>query len=310
MFWAITSYFNPARYQSRRRNYRIFRKHLAAPLVTVELSFDGRFELTPDDADILVQITGGDVLWQKERLLNLALPHLPRDCDNVAWVDCDVVFANDQWLREASAALEKAPLVQLFSEGCNLTRDARLEASGWSPIESCRPAIGAAIAAGWSMPENVRAMGATVLVGAPIPGLAWAARRSLLERHGLYDGCVIGAGDWAIVCAALGQPDHCVVSQAMTGATIEHYLAWARPFFADVGGRVDHVEGRIFHLWHGSQEDRRHRQREWDLAALGFDPLTDLALDAAGCWKWNSDKPDLHDYVRSYFASRNEDGLA
>jgi hypothetical protein len=148
------------------------------------------------------------------------------------------------------------------------------------------------------------------LVGAPIPGLAWAARRSLLERHGLYDGCVIGAGDWAIVCAALGKPEYCVVSQAMTGATIRHYLAWAKPFFDEVRARVGHVEGSIFHLWHGSYEDRRHRQREWDLAALGFDPLTDLVLDAAGCWRWNSDKPNLHEYVRSYFASRNEDGLA
>jgi hypothetical protein len=41
--------------------------------VTVELSFDGRFELAGSDADILIQLSGGAVLWQKERLLNLAL---------------------------------------------------------------------------------------------------------------------------------------------------------------------------------------------------------------------------------------------
>jgi hypothetical protein len=55
MLWAITSYFNPAGYRTRLENYRRFRAHLTVPLVTVEASFDGRFELGPADADILVQ---------------------------------------------------------------------------------------------------------------------------------------------------------------------------------------------------------------------------------------------------------------
>ena len=71
--WAITTYFNPVQYKRRLSNYKIFRANLGIPLVTVELSFDGRFELTNRDADILIQISGGAVLWQKERLLNVAL---------------------------------------------------------------------------------------------------------------------------------------------------------------------------------------------------------------------------------------------
>ena len=35
----------------------------------MELSFDGEFELEEKDADILIQLSGGAVLWQKERLL-------------------------------------------------------------------------------------------------------------------------------------------------------------------------------------------------------------------------------------------------
>jgi hypothetical protein len=54
--WAITSYYNPARFKRRLPNYRIFRANLGVPLVTVELSFDGHFELTEKDADVLVQI--------------------------------------------------------------------------------------------------------------------------------------------------------------------------------------------------------------------------------------------------------------
>ena len=97
MLWAITSYFNPVGYASRLRNYRIFRANLAPPLAAVELSLNGQFELRRDDAEIVVQIAGGDVLWQKERLLNVALGRLPADCDQVAWLDCDVIFAAQDW---------------------------------------------------------------------------------------------------------------------------------------------------------------------------------------------------------------------
>jgi hypothetical protein len=36
--WAIAAYFNPARYARRLANYRVFREHLAVPLVAVELA--------------------------------------------------------------------------------------------------------------------------------------------------------------------------------------------------------------------------------------------------------------------------------
>ena len=63
--WAITSYFNPIGYRRRPANYRLFRERLNVPLVTVELAYGPDFELTQSDADILVQLRGEDVLWQK-----------------------------------------------------------------------------------------------------------------------------------------------------------------------------------------------------------------------------------------------------
>lgn len=50
--WAITSYFNPEHFRSRRFNYRVFRDRLSIPLVTVELATVGEFELESGDADI------------------------------------------------------------------------------------------------------------------------------------------------------------------------------------------------------------------------------------------------------------------
>ena len=95
--WAITSYFNPMRYGRRLANYRLFREHLPLPLITVELSFGGQeeFDLREGEADVLIQLRGQDVLWQKERLLNVGLGALPSECTKVVWFDCDVVFGED-----------------------------------------------------------------------------------------------------------------------------------------------------------------------------------------------------------------------
>ena len=75
--WAITSYFDSCGSGVRLANYKAFREQLEVPLVTVELSFDGSFALEPDDAEVLIQLSDGDVLWQKERLLNVALKASP-----------------------------------------------------------------------------------------------------------------------------------------------------------------------------------------------------------------------------------------
>src|SRR3974377_2142226 len=95
--WAITCYFNPMRYRRRLINFRIFREYLKVPLVVVELAFGPEFELQAQDAEILIQLRGGAVLWQKERLLNVALQALPKDCHKVAWLDCDIVFKALDW---------------------------------------------------------------------------------------------------------------------------------------------------------------------------------------------------------------------
>ena len=67
--WAITSYFNPGGYRRRLANYRVFRERLNVPLVAIELAFGPEFELREGDAEILMQLRDGDILWQKERLL-------------------------------------------------------------------------------------------------------------------------------------------------------------------------------------------------------------------------------------------------
>jgi hypothetical protein len=113
--WGITCYFNPSGYRRRLANYRVFRENLPVALAAIELAYGPSFELSAGDADILVQLRSGDVMWQKERLFNRTLRALPSSCRKIAWLDCDVIFAADDWAQHTALLLDRFALVQPFA---------------------------------------------------------------------------------------------------------------------------------------------------------------------------------------------------
>jgi hypothetical protein len=64
----------------------------------------------------------------------------------------------------------------------------------------------------------------------------------------------------------------------------------------------------VFHLWHGEFTDRKYLSRHEMLNQFNFDPYLDIIFDDESCWQWNSDKKELHKYLKSYFSCRKEDG--
>ncbi len=305
--WAVTAYFNPLHYRRRRENFHVFRRGLGVPLLAVELSFDGSFELDDGDADIIVRLTGGDIMWQKERLLNLGIRQLPADCSKVACLDCDILFGNADWGTQTAELLEHSPMVQPFSRANYLDRDWLSGMNQRAATTFALPSVAFDVANGASLDAIMAPPGAhgrsNVLLG-----FAWAFRRELIERHGLYAACIAGGGDTALVCAAWGIPEAVVLRHAMNEHQAHCYRDWAQPFHAAVQGRIGCLEGDVFHLWHGKLEDRQALERHRIVRQLEFDPLHDITSDAGGGWRWNSDKPHLHAYLRQYFSARKEDG--
>ena len=139
-------------------------------------------------------------------------------------------------------------------------------------------------------------------------GLAWAAPRALLQQHRLYDVCILGGANRVMMCAAIGEFDFGARCVQMTADQVQHYHLWGRRFHAATQARIGHIDGRIIHLWHGDLQKRRYAERYRHLTRFEFDPFTDIALDEAGCWRWATPKTEMHQYVRSYFDFREEDG--
>ncbi len=291
------------RYQRKLANFRIFRGLLRTPLIAVELSHSFGFELQPGDAEILIQLRGSSVMWQKERLLNLALQALPDDCNNVAWLDCDIIFDASDWADTASSLLERFMLVQPFSQLHRMPRE-WVPGDGRPPRSELRNSSPLLIASGMPMATCLGSRSEEIKSA---PGCAWAARRKFLEEHQLYDACVIGGADAAILRAAYGHFEDAVRLQSMNSRHREHYYAWASKFYDAVGGKVAFVPGDLFHLWHGTLENRRYSGRFEEFSRFEFDPFEDIAKDREEVWRWNSDKRKMHEYVRDYFASRRED---
>lgn len=314
--WVVTPYFNPAGTRRRLENYRIFRRHLRAPLLAVELAGPGGRQLQRDDADILIRLDGEPFVWQKERLINLGVAALPAHARFVAWVDCDVVFENPDWTRLAAHELEReGGLLHLFRRAVHLPQHIAPfstpdELAAIPPLIA-EHSLGHAASQGQGVqalracydPASRRSYGNTSATG-----MALAARRDTLEACGLYDAAIIGGGDSMLMCAALGQLDQEFMrrqANPFERAAIAKWAGEARQ--AGLFNRFRHVEQTVYHLWHGDLSNRKYGKRHQVTSALGFDPATHLRRAANGAWEWTDPHSAIAQGVRDYFLGRAED---
>lgn len=300
---AITTYFNPCHYQTRRRNYDLFMagmRQSGVPCITVECAFSGQEFALPDALDV-IRVRADSVLWQKERLLNLAASWLPPACRYVAWLDCDILFDNPGWARALIGVLQHKQVAQVF-ETCR-----RLGPDGVAEAEP--PAVSFA-AVMRRQPASLES-GRYDLHGHT--GYGWAMRREIFDEVGLYEAAVSGSADHFMAHAIYGHYGFCIEHALRHDRKqIDHLQAWGARFHAMVQGSLGVVPGQIRHLWHGDSVNRRYFLRMHEITELGFDPQRDLVA-APGqplAWAPGMEKPGLREYFSNYFAARQEDGAA
>jgi hypothetical protein len=301
--WVITAYFNSAGFRTKRTNYDCFIEGLnraEIPHLTIECAFaQAPFELPPSPN--VIQIRARDVMWQKERLLNVALDHLPPACTKVAWVDCDVLFESPTWATETSNLLDAFPIVQPFTRVIRLPRDHRVYAGQGDRWDS--------FATVYKQHPNLMLAGDFARHGHT--GFAWAARRDICHRHGLYDACISGSGDHMMAHAFCGDWSSPCIDRILGHAATPHrahFTAWCKSLYKDVRAKVAATPGTLLHLWHGDMDNRRYVLRNQELANFDFNPEQDLRIGAQGAWEWNTSKPTLHHWAINYYPARKEDG--
>ena len=308
----MTVYFNFLGVRRKLENYHRFReesKRQGLPLLVVELAIGDRpFELEEGDADVIVRRRGSrkNLLWQKERLLNLGLEQLPEECTKVAWLDADVLFPNDGWVARCESLLDDHDVIQLYSEAVKLPRrglrrfDPEAAPEGPADGQKCYGIV-ASLEQGLYDGQGSAGPGGYLAH----PGFAWAARRDVLRHIGFFDRNLTGSSDSVMARIVLGFPLAPLRRRRLVDG---HAAAWAWKVRRHVKS-VSFLDGTLLHLWHGSY---KHRQYVMRGAALmrrrSFDFSKDVRLGADGLWEWVDPDNGWVDDMRSFFRKRNEDG--
>ena len=327
--WVMTTYFNLAGWSSRLENYRAFRRALRSPLLTVEWNPGAKYQLGGGDADLLLQIAGGDAMWQKERLLGRGLAALPAHVRYVAWVDCDVIFADPAWHENTRRLLEHHPVVQPYRRAVYLDEEVTRRVVEGAAIETI-PQDGAfsrpsfldvferlgdditRVDLGRRFVPAAGGEGRYNFMDRPAYGHAWAAQRDVIRRIGFYDRCVVGAGDLLFDYAIIGHSEELIANHRSVGwdfyGDSASYREWARTALSICRGRTRCGEGTLLHLFHGSLDDRQYKSRIDGLLPFRLDLDQDIVAAPGEPWSWRRRETELSGYFLSYLRKRREDG--
>lgn len=301
--YVITPIFNPFGFQSRYRLYANFKKEMeeaGAKLFTIEAAFgDQPFRVTSPDNPMNAQLRTNQILWHKERLINLAkerILHLVPDARFFGWFDADITFANPDWLAESVHKLTHLAVIQPFSEAINLNSK---EEYMWNCPSSFKSFIeGRGYHQRPPLPVSYTYKGH--------PGLAWCATREALDAlGGLYESCVAGSADTIMSNALKG--DYTVYLPAPPSQGMQTSMAAWQKKAERLKGKIGFTRGALLHHWHGRSESRGYEKRWSILSFHQFDPTTDLRTDEHGLFRWAGNKPQLEDDIRLSLGSRNED---
>lgn len=324
-FWVVSCYFNPCNYTNRASNYLRFAEGLRKQnvnLLMVQLRrHSDEVTIPAHTCTKVVDVIEPDVLWAKERLLNIALKSLPPECTQVCWCDCDILFGRDDWAMACSHLLEYHKVLQPFQEAIflapnetpqNHTRFLPNTSFAYRHAQRRRQGL-----FGFASHHQQTSQDAEAIYSAH-PGYAWAAQREVLERiNGLCDICIMGHGDLVMALAFTHDP-------ALEGPLPDQWTGQWEPAWSNllklevrrwqqhasevVAGDVIACLGRIYHLWHGPKRARQYHQRAHLLC--DFNPARHLQRSpGSDTWQWTplAKSIGLDQRAEAYFAKRNED---
>jgi len=299
-FCAITVFFNPAKYKTLLNNYHIFAEQLRRQnvrLITVECAFnDDEFQIPETEG--VYRLKSNSIMWQKERLINYGISKLPSDCDYFGWLDCDVLFSSDDWAQQAVDRLQKANIVQLFKKVCYMPKG-MLQYDG-TKIMAIQSVIWQKI-----IHKNWLERRRRKQLPFSVPGFAWSARRDVFEDIGIYDKNIVGSGDTFLVDCYLDSWDIHGFAAKFTEAMKSDMMDWCGEL-KKKKPVLDYVPVDIYHLWHGSLKNRGYMERHDIILNYEYDPKIDIKL-VNDVYEWASDKYGMHNEIKKYFDSRQED---
>jgi hypothetical protein len=243
------------------------------PYYTLEMYTD-----TPEIKDAF-HIKTDMILFQKERLCHLLEKKIPATYTKLMFIDCDVIFDDESWYSKLSKALDTYEVIQPFSKVC------RLDITYKKCLE-----VDSSSASYYPMKRNQ--MGE--------PGFVWAFQRNWFREKGFYQYAVLGGGDRVSSFSWL-KAHHWKFLHPLENAK-------SRADYSKLVGnvKVSHLNGLIYHLFHGSVDKRQRGTRHAILKDYN-DPKDAVRVTKSGAFTLRN--KTLKSKVQKYFKGRDDDGI-
>lgn len=316
----VSCFYNPSGSRRRVANFKRFRQGIEkceVRCLAVELAF-GSAPFQLEGGEDTIQLRTIDVMWHKERLLNIGIERLLAEgYQKIAWLDGDIVFHDKDWPQRLSETLDKANLCQVFGKVAivDTAQDYPLIAPSSVKYFLDRDNLHS------QTPNNLPGLIQGCLLWAQ-SGFGWAARADVLRQQLLFDKAIVGGADKLIFIASVSDNHSGKQFVSQTYSTVyceqcghrnrseaftESFLEWARAWHAAVDGKVTYANLQISDMYHGKRQDRNYLGRRELMYRHDYNPDNDVSIDESGCLAWASDNTGLHRDVESYFLSRRED---
>ena len=273
--------FNPAKTKRMIMNYLYVVNEMRSqgiPVFTVELCFG---TADPEIVDSIV-VRGNSYMFHKERLCRILEEEIPKCYRKIAFLDADILFERRDWYTETSKLLNIHDVVQPF-EDCT-----------WLDLTYSNSML---------TRKTVLHMQGQVWDWKFHPGFAWAFRRDWYRKVGFYDYAVTGSGDTLSSAAWLGK-----VFPANFRSLPEPLQPSYSEFRLKPRPRITYLKGTIYHLYHGTRENRKYVERHSMLNSK-YDIRKLIRVNRDGVFEWM--EPHLwNPKMLDYFIKRNDDDIS
>lgn len=288
----VLTWYSPCGYSTPRRNFDSVLDDLLAadiPTTVAEAVMPGAEPLSLPPHVQHLQWQTDSVLFLKENLFNLSLPHIT--AEKVVLLDGDVQFSSRRWLDRTSELLDTHDVCQPFDRCYWLTKT-----GGYSFHKRC--VVEAFSHLEWPC------------LRAYHPGFAWAFRAEWLHRvGGIYERHAVGGGDTSLAFALCpNQPPQRTLEQWVRVENLFHETPTFRAWLERVRQtrpKVGYLRNCVcIHLWHGSRDKRRYEDRSRWLPPLQDGDYPVVRGDD-GLIRWRHEEHS--ERVLEYFRLREED---
>ena len=226
-------------------------------------------------------------MWQKERLINYGVSLLPENTEYFAWIDCDILFLQDNWVELAIEKFQDNDILQLTKKIYFGTKGE----TEFSPFFNSQQSV----IWQYKIHKNWLNRRKTKELPFSAPGFCFGARTEIFKDIGIYDRCITGSGDTFLIDILLGSSEIHGYSNYLTSSMIDSMNEYKTKLL-DRKPRFDYIPVNILHLYHGTIANRNYLPRHEILRDNDYNPYLDIILEN-NVFEWNSDKKDMHELL-------------